>query len=303
VAQKDTDTHIAGKAAIWLGLGSSIIAIVIAVVNGVRPGTIHLSEDITLTFLLVVLTLIATYVYGRIEHIATMQDRVLAQPVQGIEVFHSADELLARLAEVTVGASTVSTLNLSPPRGASPPLDDYFLALAKYLHSVGTPLRSFRSLAHISDAPKAKWVVDRAQELAPTGKFSQAIFNTGPRNVFPAGFHVVAKGDDYYVFIYPGISLTGMMQCFMIKNEQLYGIMLGYFDSLWSKALIIHEGKNFYDVNLTKLKDLAHLSTPVSSQAANLGLAHGATEAGTTHGAERHQQTGLKTTFEPPAAK
>jgi hypothetical protein len=254
---KETDTHIAGKLALWLGSVFSLVSLILCVLRFVVPDVTLIANDVSLAFLVSLFTLFVGYVYGRIEHLCETQQRILAQPVQGIEVFDSASELLSRLAEVTVSSRVVCTLNLSPPRGNSQSLDKYFRLVHQYLSSPDAVVTSFRSLAHVPSETKAQWIISRAKELSATGRFSQAVFDTEPTNVFTIGFHAVEKDGQFYVFFYPGVSLTGVMKCFLVKNKAVYDIMVDYFDSLWERSIIIHEGSTFRKAGLQKLKTLA----------------------------------------------
>lgn len=251
---KETDTHIAGKLAIWLGLLFTICSIVLAIINVVLPNPLSF-VDLSLAFLVAIFTLLSGYLYGRIEHISAIQQRILGQPNQGVEIFTTADDLLARLSELTVGARYVVTLNLSPPHGATKPLDEYFKRVHRHLSSkTNCKTKSFRTLAHVSSLDKGKWVVDRSFELLQTGRFSQAIFDSSVDNIFPMGFHAIENGGQKYVFFYPGVSLSGVMRCFLIKEPFVFDIVSSYFEQLWNNATIINEGKKVNRLGLEKIK-------------------------------------------------
>lgn len=168
----------------------------------------------------------------------------MSQPAQGIEIFSTTDEILVRLAEVSVGADTVSTLNLSSARGSSPALDKYFAAIHQYTKAQDSPLKSFRTLATIETTSKARWILERAVELAPTGRVSQSVFPYESSTKIPVGFHIVFKSRQTpFVFFYPPVNPEGMMNGFLIKNKEVAETMLKYFDLMWSSSTCVHAGK------------------------------------------------------------
>lgn len=177
----------------------------------------------------------------RIENI---EQRLLSQPAQGIEIFSTTDEILDRLVEVTVGADSVSTLNLSSARGTSPALDKYFAATHQYIKRQDSPLKSFRSLATLETISKARWILERAVELGPTGKVSQSVFPIESSTKIPVGFHIVFKNQQTpFVFFYPPVNPEGMMNGFLIKNKEVAETMLKYFDLMWRTSTSVHGGK------------------------------------------------------------
>jgi hypothetical protein len=200
--------------------------------------------------------------------------RLLNPALLGIEVFESTNELLKRMTEVTVGAEIVSTLNLSPPRGTSPPQDDYFSRVHRYLKSRDCGLRSFRTLASLEGVSKAKWVLERAAELAPTGRVSTSVM---PRSLLLPdtvtqillGFHIVHKEGILYVFFYRPINPTGVMDSFLIKSAEVARIMQKYFEVLWHRAIPLHVGKQ---VDARGLEELLEVDPLIADNPAYLHL-------------------------------
>jgi len=169
--------------------------------------------------------------------------QLTAKSAQDIEVFHTTSEFLDKMIEVTVGAERVSTLNLSPARGTTPALDKYFASVHRYIKKSGTGLQSFRSIATLESLSKARWILERSEELVSSGKVSVNLF--GPEiNSFLFGFHVVHKAGIPFVFFYRSVDPSGLMDCFLLKhNTDIADIILKYFEVLWNSSTSLHQGK------------------------------------------------------------
>jgi hypothetical protein len=169
--------------------------------------------------------------------------KLTAKGTQDIEVFHTTSEFLEKMIEVTVGSERVSTLNLSPAKGTTSALDKYFANVHRYIKKPGTSLQSFRSIASLESLSKARWVLERSEELVSSGKVSVSLF--GPEiNNFLFGFHVVHKAGVPFVFFYRPVDPSGLMDCFLLKhNTEVADIILKYFEVLWNSCTILHQGK------------------------------------------------------------
>lgn len=240
-------------------VATSIVALIISLLDllGLLDGNPFLKERIPIINLLVLSILslnipfkgrdTADRIEKRISEVLLLVENIernlLTQPAQGIEIFSTTDEILERLAEVTVGSYSVSTLNLSPSRGKSPALDRYFSAVHGYMRATNSKLMSFRSLASLENSSKARWILERGMELLDTGRFSQSVFPFESGTKVPVGFHIVYKAKETpYVFFYPPVNPAGMMNGFLIKNEEVANTMLKYFDFMWISSPAIHAG-------------------------------------------------------------
>ena len=191
------------------------------------------------------------------ETVRVLINTIESQQAQGVEIFKSADLLLDKLAIITVGADEVMTLNLSPARGYSNSLDNYFEKVNEYILSKKSKLISFRTLASIDTGKKAKWVWERSILLSPSKKASTALFAT--KNLqMPIGFHIVVNRaiNVPFVFIYPPVSTSGEGVGFLVKNEKISETMIGFFEMLWGKSLKVHLGNEFHKEGLDFLVDL-----------------------------------------------
>ncbi|QYC45211.1 hypothetical protein Nocox_38305 [Nonomuraea coxensis DSM 45129] len=234
------------------------------VINLFVEPPIQLSAELSFGYLLGTLAAFITYVFDRTEKLMSQQERLLHQPARGVEVFHSSDEFLQKLIDITVGATSVSTLNLSPARGEHPELDRYFTEVHNYIKSKKATLKSFRSIASVDTPQKSLWLVQRSAELLSTGRVSFAVFDQQELRplLHPLSIHITAKNDNLNVFIFPPVNLTGSMSSILISDAALARVMLGYFDLLWHDALKINEGKN---VRRPGLDRLLHLYPDIES--------------------------------------
>ena len=173
-----------------------------------------------------------------------IQKHINTEAMRGIEVFSTADELMARMTEITVGAESVSTLNLSPSRGTSPALDRYFTQVHRYIKKHDSQMKSFRTLASLESISKARWILERCVELAGTGRVSTSLLPPAVgSNTFLMGFHIVFKENQSYVFFYRPIDPAGLMDSFLLKNAEVSAIMLKYFEFLWHISTGVNYGK------------------------------------------------------------
>ncbi len=255
---KESDTLLAGKLALWLTGLFAVAVLPIPVLNLFRSRPIQLPLELVAPYLFGCLATFMAYVYGRIELSLERQEQILRQPVQGIEVFTTSHAFIQKLIEITVGSETVSTLNLSPPKGEHPNLDVYFDRVHHYIRGKRTPLRSFRSIASLDSHAKIAWLLERSAALAPTGKASFAVFSQAHVESLghPLSFHVTYKGGHPFVFVFPPVDLTGTMDPYLIKNEAVARIMVEYFNKLWERSVVLNEGRRVRSDGLRRLLDL-----------------------------------------------
>ena len=238
----ENETKLAGQLAIVLSVGFCVTTLVIPIANHFLTKPLDISLDVSIPYVVGVTALFVTYVYGRLEYAVSKEEQVLSQPYHGVEFFYSSETFLARLTELTVGATSVSTLNLSSPLGRIEPLDNYFAHVHKYILG-GTELESFRSLASVDTPAKLDWLVKRTTLLMRSGKASFAVLRQVKVGTMPLGFHVIMRGPDGFVFFYPPVDLTGQMQSFLIKSTGVAEMVLHYFDLLWAASPKICQGK------------------------------------------------------------
>lgn len=186
------------------------------------------------------------------EHTEGLLTQLVRRPFHGIEFYRSAARFLPRLAELTVGAETIATLNLSPPKGWSGPLDTYFREVHAYISRADTPLESFRSLATVENRLKADWLVDRAGLFVRNPRVSLGILPGASRQLL--GFHVVVKDGHGYVAIYPPISASGWMNAAIIANDDLARMLLELFEIVWRGGTVVLDGGNPTSGGLDVLK-------------------------------------------------
>lgn len=239
----ENETKLAGQLAIVLSAVFCVATIAVPIVNKFTPKPIDIGLDVSIPYLVGVLALFITYVYGRLEHAITREEYIISQPFEGVELFQTSDTFLQRLTELTVGSTSVSTLNLSSPIGHHHGLDTYFKNVHEYILKPNAELQSFRSLASVDSYHKLEWLVKRAAMLAPSGRSSFAVLKQVTVGAIPLGFHVIVRGPDGYVFFFPPVNLTGQMQAFLIKNRAVADIVVHYFDMLWTMSPVISQGK------------------------------------------------------------
>jgi hypothetical protein len=256
-----TDTAIAGRVALWLAGLFAAISGVTTVANIFLNKPVSVPGEFVIAYLFGTLATFMAYVYGRLEETIERQTRILNLPARGVEVFHSSEKFLEKLIEITIGAESVSTLNLSPPRGQHPNLDVYFQRLHQYIRSRRTPLRSFRSIASIDSEAKSAFLLARSCELAETGRASFAVFpqsSLGPLD-HPLSVHITEKDGESFIFLYPPVDLTGTMDSVLIRNEAVAKVMLDYFNVLWRRSVVLNEGKRVH------LSGVEHVAAAVPS--------------------------------------
>ncbi|GAA3416586.1 hypothetical protein GCM10018952_45290 [Streptosporangium vulgare] len=185
----------------WLSGLFAIVALPVGVINLFLPRPIPVPLDLVAGYLLGTLAAFIGYVHGRLEGIRERQERLLRQPARGIEVFTTSEEFLEKLVGITVGATTVSTLNLSPPKGEHPGLDKYFTEVHNSIESRRSPLKSFRIIASVDTLQKSLWLAERSCELLTTGRVSFAVFDRDYIGPLP---HPPISG----IHALPGISRT-----------------------------------------------------------------------------------------------
>lgn len=241
----------AGKCAVFMGTAGALLPVSMQLCNSSFGTQFAFGPNVSVPFFIATTTFFVAYMRTRTERILDTQEKLLAQPIQGLEKFENGEDLLNRLAEVTVGAESVTTLNLSPARGLDPRLDVYFSAVHKYLMmKKDIPLRTFRTLAALDSKEKALWLLDRCELLKGNGRISTSIMPNVLSSDFPFGFHVVKKDGQWYSFIYPPVNPSGVMQSFMIIGDEVAGIINAQFDGLWIRSPSIHDGKAVRNVGL-----------------------------------------------------
>ncbi|MGH4022168.1 MAG: hypothetical protein ACRDT0_23630 [Pseudonocardiaceae bacterium] len=251
-------TAIAGRLSLWLAGLFTLMNIPVLIINLFRTTQIEFPLDLAVPYLFGTLASFIAYVYGRTELSLENQERILRQPGQDVEVFHTSEEFLNKLIEITVGAESVSTLNLSPARGEHANLDIYFQRIHTFIKARRSPLRSFRSIASLDTKGKMSFLIARSHELAPTGQASFAVFDQKSVGPLPhqLSLHITVKDGQSFVFLYPPVDLTGAMDSVLIRNETVAKVMLDYFNVLWHKSVVLNEGKR---VRLSGLEHLASI--------------------------------------------
>lgn len=255
---RDEATRISGKLSIWLTSVFAVVALMVGVTNLFLARPVPIPADLVSAYLFGALATFIAYAYGRIESILDRQQRLLHQPAQGVEVFTTSEDFLRKLVEITVGATMVSTLNLSPARGEHPELDRYFEVVHSYLKSKKSKLRSFRSIASIDSVQKSTWLIERSNELLHTGRVSFAVFDQEHLRplLHPLSLHITQKDGRCHVFVFPPVNLTGSMDSFLICDPVLGKVMLDYYNLLWHDSLKINEGRQARSDGLDKLSQL-----------------------------------------------
>lgn len=253
------DTEIAGRIALWMTGLFGLATLPVPVINLFRSQPIELPLDLVVPYLFGTLASFMAYVYGRMEQSIAQQQRILRQPSQGIEVFHTSEEFLNKLIEITVGAERVSTLNLSPARGEQPNLDVYFRQVHQSIKSRRSALRSFRSIASLDTNNKLPFLVARTHELAQTGRASLAVFDQRSVSplLHPLSMHITVKDGQSAVFLFPPVDMTGAMDSVLIRNEAMARVLQDYFNTLWQHSVRINEGTRIY---LSGLEYLASMN-------------------------------------------
>ncbi|WP_147425224.1 hypothetical protein [Bailinhaonella thermotolerans] len=254
----DESTHLAGRISIWLAGIFAVVALIVGVANLLLPRPVPMPLDLVAAYLFGTLASFIAYVYGELSAISERQRRLLNQPARGVEVFTTSEDFLRKLVEITVGATTVSTLNLSPPRGEHPELDRYFEEVHRDVKNRRSPLRSFRSIASVDTISKSKWLVERSCELLQTGRVSFAIFDQDRIRplLHPLSLHITQKNGNLHVFIFPPVNLTGSMDSMLITDPVLGKVMLDYYNLLWHDSLKINEGRQVRAAGLDRLAQL-----------------------------------------------
>lgn len=192
-------------------------------------------KTMIITYWTFVLSLMVFYFVDSVEKQDEKLSGALSREFPGIKVFEDSHGFVKELIEVTLGAESVSTLNYSPPKGASKELDEYFLKVHDYLNSKNSPLLNFRSIASIENKHKAAWLLSRAHLFVGNGHVSLGNFSLNSTHSLMC-FHVVMKNKIGYVFFYPPIPLTGVMNAFMIINNDVYEVMKRQFDIVWAQC-------------------------------------------------------------------
>src|SRR5574341_347445 len=236
---------VAGKLAVWLSGLFTVAGLVLTVTNAFLSRPIDLPLEFLASYLFGVLASFMAYVYARLETTLDKQERILSQPAQGVETFSTSKDFIEKLIEITVGAETVSTLNLSPSRGEHQYLDRYFSEVRHYIRNRRSPLTSFRSIASLDNSAKISWVLERSLDLVDTGKVSFAIFPQAEVRslLHPLSLHITYKHGNPFVFIYPPVDLTGSMDSILIKDPTVARIFLDYFNSLWHRSVVLNTGR------------------------------------------------------------
>ncbi|MDF5751656.1 hypothetical protein [Spongiactinospora sp. TRM90649] len=254
----DDGARIAGKLSIWLAGIFAMIALIHGVVNLFLKNPVPIPLELVSGYLMGTLATFIAYVYDRSESMIARQERLLRQPARGVEVFKTSEEFLKTLVEITAGATTVSTLNLSPAQGEHPELDRYFSEVHGYIRSKKSTLKSFRSIASVDTEQKSLWLVQRSAELLQTGRVSFAIFDQDRVRplLHPLSLHITSKRDVLYVFIFPPVNLTGSMDSILISDPVLGKVMLDYYNVLWHDSLKINEGGIVRRAGLERLREL-----------------------------------------------
>jgi hypothetical protein len=212
------------------------------------------TDDFTIAYWSTVFALFITFmVEVSLEHVRELRS-LREMPAKGIEIFRSAQAFTDRLAEVTDGAEWVCTINFSPPLGSSESLDRYFRRVHGYISKKRSDLKSFRSIASIEDAKKAGWVADRAHVFLRNSAVSFSCFSEHVDNRLMC-YHIVWKHGVGYTFLYPPIALTGVMDAFLILDNDVANLMQDQFKLAWERAVPVLSGGHPQEKGLQFLQD------------------------------------------------
>ena len=246
-------TRITGLIAILM---SFIYAVLLTIMQlfGIQLSDVSIAYW-SIAYWSIVLGMGLTYLFKRLEEAQSTQNNILLRPVQGVEIFETSRSFLERLADITVGAETVSTINFSPWRGASPHLDRYFDRVHSYINSDDSRLASFKSLASVDSTRKAEFILHRINLLRKKGTASFAVFKS-PQIDHLMCFHVASKNGKGYVFLYPPVPLGGEMKGILVINDEIADVMKAQFDRVWNQAIIVSDGTLIKSEGLDLLRKL-----------------------------------------------
>jgi hypothetical protein len=240
-------SHIrgAGKGDILTYL-SGVIAFILATVFAIAsiflpPEDIRTLARVIVPYWATIFALLVVYILGRIESLHTASRDILSKPYSGLEMFDTSEAFINRLIDISIGGEIIYTLNFSPQKGASRPLDHYFDKLHEYILLPSSSLKSFRSIANIGNAPKARWIFERCSLLIDTGRVSLGAFRSKSSERLLC-FHVVFKHGMGYVFFYPPVPLGGVMEGIMLTNLDAAEFVKREFDNIWHDCIIVNDG-------------------------------------------------------------
>jgi hypothetical protein len=198
------------------------------------------------------------YVFVRLEGSRRQIGELLARGGAGIIVYDNTTSFLAALADATVGASQVSTINSAVPKGVLPALDRYFRLTSRYWSSREASGASFRSVAYVENETKALWLAQRAYESRTNASTSFAVIRQGTLGESATlCFHLVQKGGTYLSFLYPAPDVTGAMQGVCIYGVETYEVLQGLFNRIWQSSIILSSGKQLHKNGFEHLARLA----------------------------------------------
>lgn len=226
--------------AVGLGSLSSVVALVLAF-----AGKISIPADIWFAYTLAIGTIFMVYVYCVFEENSKLLKAIASTPFDGLEIFTSSSSLLNRIASLTVGARTVSTINLSDTPETFIHLSSYFQTVHKYILE-GNDLTSFRRIVGIQHSKKVLWMLKASNSLISTSKLSAAFADMRNGSVIDMCFHIVERDDGHFTFIFPSVDLTGKMPAILINNKLVASAMTIYFDGMWHKLHHFHDGKKLH---------------------------------------------------------
>jgi hypothetical protein len=245
VTGKPDASRLAAWAAISTGAGVTVVNAGIPLfraITGVGPAA--LPTSVQLSVVITCLTVLIGYVYSRLERSSDDVRELLDRPAVGTYVYRTTASFLDALADATVGASQVMTVNSSVARGALPELDRYFRRTSRFWGSRAAAGGSFRSVAYVESHAKARWLAERAYESRGEPATSFAVVRQRALGESATlCFHLVHKQNSYMSFLYPSPDVTGSMQGLCVYGQETYDVLLHLFDRMWDGADLLSSGK------------------------------------------------------------
>ncbi|SFO21404.1 hypothetical protein SAMN05216386_2957 [Nitrosospira briensis] len=226
----------------------AIIAIALSTLSGTLGlilsffGILTISPDIWFSYTLTVVSIFMAYVFWWCEKHQKILKKISETSYDGLEIFYDSRSFLERVTDLTVGAKSIRTVNLSDTPDSFHHLESYFSAIHTYIKT-SNKLISFRRIAGIQNDEKAVWLLSSSSSLINTSRLSVAFADMRHPHGIDLCFHIVDREDGKYTFIFPSVDLTGQMPAVLFRNDLVAQSMATYFDNLWNKLPHLHEGK------------------------------------------------------------
>lgn len=196
----------------------------------------HVDPNINLAFWAAEAGLVITYLIPQSEMVRERLDAMASRSAQGVEVFRHSDDLLKRIADLTIDAEHVATLNLSPAPSSSAPLGKYFTRVDSHLaRNRSRRTRSFRSIGSCNDKHKVIAMIKRSRRLTGSDWVSLAVLPpvfSMDRFSF-LGLHLVKRAEGCASFIFPRIQPSTTTQGILLFGQDIYDILIEYYNELW----------------------------------------------------------------------